>query len=390
MVLLKSMLYQKVTPPFFLESTRQPVLRLKARSSNWRIAMLSFCLPVEGKIRGGVDKLAHDLADGLAGRGHQVTVWSYDPKPKGARYEVRPLPWENLFSHWLGRRLTFGYLGNLLALFPDYRECDVILCHGDSLLLPLKNKPLVRIMCGSALGEALSATSPFRKIFQLGIYIQELLTGFTQKGCVAISANTCKANPLIKNVIPCGTDLTVFHPDLHLKTVEPSILFVGGLTGRKRGGLLLEWFKNKIKPTLPNATLFFVGPEGPAISGVRYFTGLSQRALADLFRRAWIYASPSVYEGFGIPYVEAMASGTPVVATPNPGSKEVLDHGQYGRLPKDHDFPQQVCDLLIDPEERAKLVSRGLSRAYHYSLERMLDSYESLINNLVHSRHSWQ
>ena len=50
-----------------------------------------------------------------------------------------------------------GYLGNVLALLPDYREFDAIIAHGDSLLLPLAGKPVVRVMHGSALGEARSA-----------------------------------------------------------------------------------------------------------------------------------------------------------------------------------------------------------------------------------------
>ncbi len=45
--------------------------------------------------------------------------------------------------------------------------------------------------------------------------------------------------------------------------------------------------------------------------GVTYVTGVPDTQLADLYRRAWVCASPSTYEGFGLPYLEAMACGTP-------------------------------------------------------------------------------
>src|SRR6266481_3265884 len=69
-----------------------------------RIALISYRLPAPGKRRGGVDHVAHNVAHGLGCRGHEVTVWSYDPKPRGAAYEVRMLPWAEFANSWLGFR----------------------------------------------------------------------------------------------------------------------------------------------------------------------------------------------------------------------------------------------------------------------------------------------
>src|SRR5918997_5264396 len=118
-----------------------------------KIAVFSYGLPVVGEKRGGIERVAHELADALARRGHEVTVWTHDPRPAGAAYEVRRLPWRRFVSSWAGRRLTMGYLGNVLALLPGYGEADAIIAHGDSLLLPLRGKPVVRLMHGSALWE---------------------------------------------------------------------------------------------------------------------------------------------------------------------------------------------------------------------------------------------
>ena len=77
--------------------------------------------------------------------------------------------------------------------------------------------------------------------------------------------------------------------------------------------------------------------------------------------------------------LRAMRSGTPVVATPNPGSREVLANGRYGLLAPDHRFAAELIGLLNDPNQRAKLVADGLKRVQAFSLERTLDRYEELL-----------
>lgn len=344
-----------------------------------KIAVFSYGLPAAGRQRGGIERLAHELSDGLARRGHRVEVWTHDPRPDGAAYEVRPLPWKRFVSGWAGRRLTMGYLGNLLALLPDYREADAVVAIGDSLLLPLVGKPLVRVMPGSALGEALAAETPWRFLAQAGVYAQELLTALTQGACVGISRNTRRYNPFVRRVVPLGVDAETFFPAPGEKTSEPSVLFVGALGGRKRGRLLLDWFEEFVRPRHPQATLRVVGRPGPAAPGVSYHTGVGDAELASMYRRAWVYASPSTYEGFGLPYLEAMASGTPVTATPNPGSREVLGEGAYGRLVTDEEFGPALAELLGDAAAREELARRGLERAREFSLSAMLDGYEELL-----------
>ena len=350
-----------------------------------RIAVFSYGLPVQGQKRGGIERVAHDLSNGLAKRGHKVTIFTHDPKPAEAFYEVRPLPWKGFVSSWLGRRLTMGYLGNILALLPNYREFDLLVALGDSLLLPFIRKPHVRVMCGSALGEAKSASNPLRFVMQLGVYAQELITGLTQKHCVGISHNTRKDNPFLSRVIPIGVDLRKFYAGPSAKTAEPSILFVGALDGRKRGRLLLEWFTQIVRPQIKDARLLMVCASGPSVDGVSYYNGIGDAELAALYRSAWVYASPSSYEGFGLPYVEAMASGLPVVATPNPGSVEVLASGEYGLLVADAEFGDALIALLADVGRRDRLIAKGLSRAQEYSLDATVEQYEQLFATMCKS-----
>jgi phosphatidylinositol alpha-mannosyltransferase len=343
------------------------------------LAMFSYGLPVPGEKRGGIERAAHTLAQGLAERGHRVVVFSHDAKPDGAAYEVRPLPWKAFVNTWLGRRVTMGYLGNVMALLPDYQEFDAIIAHGDSLLLPFKGKPVVRVMHGSARGEAHHATSVGRSLMQYGVYAQELLTALIEPRTVAVSANTLRDNRFIRHMIPHGVDARIFCPVPTRKTSAPSMVFVGTAAGRKRGSFLLDVFSRRVRSAFPHAQLAFVGAAGPQLPGVSYHTGVSDQQLAALYRAAWVYASPSTYEGFGLPYVEAMACGTCVVASPNPGSREVLDHGRYGVLAEDASFGDALLAIMNDASRRRQFESAGLARARELSLDRMLDGYETLL-----------
>jgi phosphatidyl-myo-inositol alpha-mannosyltransferase len=345
--------------------------------------MVSYGLPVEREKRGGIERAAHTLAEGLARRDHEVIVFSHDPKPAGAAYEVRELPWKAFVNTWAGRRVTMGYLGNVLACLPDYSEFDAVIAHGDSLFVPLIGKPVLRVMHGSALGEARSATSIGRCLLQLGVYGQELLTALVSRGVVAVSRNTTRDNPFIPHVIPHGVDENIFTPWPVGKSPEPSLLFVGALDGRKRGRFLIDGFVNTIQPVHPDASLTIVGSNGPAHPGVRYLIGVSDTDLADLYRRAWVYASPSTYEGFGLPYLEAMACGTPVVASENPGSCDVLGEERCGLLPDDEEFAVAIAALLGDEARRAELSAAGLRRASQFTLTRMLETYEKVLFDLT-------
>ena len=180
-------------------------------------------------------------------------------------------------------------------------------------------------------------------------------------------------------MIPHGVDTRIFHPAPVGKTLMPSIVFVGTSGGRKRGSFLMDVFSRVVRANYPEAQLAFVGPPGPATPGVTYHTGVSDEELAALYRRAWIYASPSAYEGFGLPYLEAMACGTCVVATPNPGSREVLQDGRFGVLADDAAFGDALLAMLGEPQRRLEMEGAGVRRANQLSLDAMLDGYETLL-----------
>lgn len=107
---------------------------------------------------------------------------------------------------------------------------------------------------------------------------------------------------------------------------------------------------------------------------VRFLGFVSNDTLAVLYRLADLFVFPSLYEGFGLPPLEAMASGTPVVTSNVSSLPEVV--GDAAVLVDPYN-PEAIADgmrrVLADPDLRAELRQRGLARARAFSWDRSVE-----------------
>jgi phosphatidylinositol alpha-mannosyltransferase len=217
---------------------------------------------------------------------------------------------------------------------------------------------------GSALREAQSATSPKRKLGQYVIYPLEYLAAKLATIALAVGRDAAGIYK-VGRIVDLGVDLQLFRPGN--KAANPRIFFVGGWEGRKRGKFLFEAFVEHVLPVFPNAELYMASEFCPTHPNVVYMGFPSDDTLAELMREAWVFALPSTYEGFGIPYLEALASGTAIVSSPNGGANYLLADGKYGTIATDEAFGEQLVGLLEDPGRRKALEGVGRTRAEEFS-----------------------
>lgn len=188
----------------------------------------------------------------------------------------------------------------------------------------------------------------------------------------------------IKNVTvtPNGVNSSVFHPDAKQTTIDlPKgyVLFVGSLDPRKNLDLLLyAW--NKIKQEFRELWLVIVGSRGNVFRAVDFardrervlFLGYAEdETLAGLYAGATVLVLPSKEEGFGLPILEAMASGTPVIVSDGGALPEVVgEAGMIFDLSNPVGLSNCLKECLSNAGLRSELRERGLARAKNFSWQK--------------------
>jgi glycosyltransferase involved in cell wall biosynthesis len=162
------------------------------------------------------------------------------------------------------------------------------------------------------------------------------------------------------------------------------VLYVGNIKPHKNLLRLIEAFDELRQGELEDLKLLIIGDEIsklPALrravhrhklhKHVRFLGYLADDQLAILYRLASVFAFPSLYEGFGLPPLEAMASGTPVVTSNVSSLPEVV--GDAAVLVNPYDVEAIVDGLrrvLTNPTLAAAMRQKGIERAREFSWER--------------------
>lgn len=284
----------------------------------------------------------------------------------------------------------------------DREKFDVIHLH----------EPFIPMLCLSTLTESKTvnvgtfhACHEHSVMYWLGQPVMHKL-GKKLHGKIAVSqpalTYVSKYLPGNYQIIPNGIDTKHYQHEgpirQELKDGKLNILFVGRLEERKGVGDLIRAC-SLLKKDFPNFRLIIAGP------GLRlryYYETLAKTLLQDkavftkfvpfnelpeYYRTADIFCSPANGgESFGIVLLEAMASGTPVVATSIPGYSSVITHGQDGLLAKPQD-PRSIADNLLtminDNNLRQKIISNGFVTAEKYSWENVSKQVEAYYKSLL-------
>ena len=193
-------------------------------------------------------------------------------------------------------------------------------------------------------------------------------------------------------VVPHGVRLPASVSPVRKKVV----LCVGSIQKRKNTARLVRAFASMP----PEWRLVLAGGRGyGAEETLREVENSSRRAdievadhvsaarLAELYSRAGIFAFPSLDEGFGIPILEAMANGVPVVTSNRSSMPEVCgDAGVQVDPEREEELAQALRTLAGDASLRESLAARGLARAREFSWERTVAATWSVYAELLKTK----
>lgn len=205
------------------------------------------------------------------------------------------------------------------------------------------------------------------------------------------------------HVIDMGCDLSLFtftlgdakrsaKAALGIDPDRAAILFVGDLIPRKGGDLFLDALA-KIPET--NASTIVIagdGPERQKLAGhpigarAKWLGAIPQAQLAKWFEASDVFVFPTRDEPLGLVTLEAMASGTPVIAARVGGVPELVEHEVNGLLfgvDRVEEIAHQLRRVLSDPELRDRLARRALFTALEHSLERQVSRVVEIYRSLV-------
>lgn len=170
------------------------------------------------------------------------------------------------------------------------------------------------------------------------------------------------------------------------------ILAVSSLDPRKNFGRLIEAF-NKL--SLPNIKLVIVGSVNNVFSDVNIkkliqdnqlitFTGyVDQEELPGLYKNAKLFIYPSLYEGFGIPPLEAMICGCPTIVANVASLPEICGEASYYVDPYSiDDISQGMKELTSNESLRQELIVKGYVRVSHFNWESSAKQLVNIIENI--------
>ncbi|MGI8426052.1 MAG: glycosyltransferase family 4 protein [Actinomycetota bacterium] len=303
--------------------------------------------------------------------------WWQQPKPFSL------LPLKALYASW-------NYLG-----VPKVRA-DIDVVHATNLVMPPAGGARLVATVHDVAVDTMPEVVPgiWRRIYARGLHkaLSKAAVVCTVSEAIkrqlidsySVEASRIVVTPEAGNVSPNDFRDNVWLDGLGL--TGPFVLSVGTVEPRKNHSALLEAFA-EAGPRLKGMHLVIAGAAGWGSTditkgieklklGARVLvTGsIGASALAALYGRASIFAMPSLYEGFGIPLLEAMAFGVPCMASTDPALQEVGGEAARYLNPLDTSaWADGLADLADDAGARAELSVAGMERASHFSWRRTAD-----------------
>ena len=190
------------------------------------------------------------------------------------------------------------------------------------------------------------------------------------------------------SVVPPFIEMKCFEGSIYPGIGAPFYLMVSSLDPRKGIDRALAWYSSLDRPTFK---LVIVGRKIPSFrhvgipphDGVIHLNDIDDARLAGLYRHAIALLQPSRFEGFGLPILEAMSLGCPVIASDLPVFRENFGdapcYGDVGGTP----LMMEAIQEMDDPARRSERIARGTGVAQQFDRERTAAALRTVLQPLL-------
>ncbi len=343
-------------------------------SSDLRIGMVSVDSPPH---IGGIGRHVGSLTDGLRAAGISVSVFDR---------ACRPIPYA------IGRNIGFSIgLTDALRQWIARERIDLLHVHAGpgGVFLPFPPMPMIVTANHTYAQQARLPWQRWKSVFKSAewtTYLAALAVACISEDTAACLRQEYRIAPERIRTIPCGFDLLPWESADREERDRMSCVFVGRADTRKGFDLLLAAWK-QVRAAEPDATLSVVGVARAALPGIRFLGRLPDDELRALIGSARMLIMPSRMEGFGLSAAEAIAAGTPVVASDVDGLRCVVRDGTTGTLTRtDARSIASAVTVLLREDARWSVLHAGCRSARGtFALSQEVDAYRSLYDE-VYSR----
>lgn len=344
-----------------------------------KITFLTPSLELHG---GNMVMLKH--ADYLVSRGHKITIVTTDkPAELSVNSQIKilkchrfPIKWVDFFTYYL---VYLYQISNLVE------ESDYI--------IPIYSPLIIHAIVAKKRKKLKAKIIPlFQDSFNtlwVGIYSKWLVRSkIIQRNIfklIAVSKSIAqeyeKLSNKIAELVTNGVELDIFYPRRLPK--KNYILFVGR-PNKPKGYYIFEKTFLLLKKSFINLKAIVVSPN-PKIdkkNGINFIKYKNREQLAKLYNQARVFVSASYAEGFSLPPLEAMASGTPVVMTKAGAEKEFAKNELNSLLVPVGDYKSLANSIKIVIKDKLftkKLIQNGLKTAKRYSWKQSNQHLESFL-----------
>lgn len=363
---------------------------------------LLFTIKTLNSVRGGAERVLCDTTSGLAARGHDVSVLSFDPSGGRAVYPLSdavnrmPLGIGNITQPATFMETLRRIVAIRRTVRAEKPDCVIAFMHSSfipaAFALIGTNVPLIAsehivpVHYKNRVWEYLLLRLSrvlIRKITVLSNAVKNSYPKSMQHKMIAVPNAVTAAQALAD---PIGADLA-----------RKTILSVGRLSGQKDQATLIKAFA-ALANDYPDWDLRMLG-DGELRKDLEMLIRNLQMEdrialpggtdnIAAEYQKAQIFVLPSLYESFGLATAEAMAHGLPVIGFADcPGTNELIQHQKNGLLVEPgNDRAAAMKDALItliqSPDLRQELGQKGIKDVQPYHLDRVLDLWENIIREI--------